>query len=485
MPELDFFDEGKKLDLTSGKNYLLVAATDSRPDSGEYLFQCPTENVEWIPGGDGCYTSVSLNKLGTLVYKSGNTIEETYKAGKFCVTPSKSQTLTYGPCSSDNRIKTSRCEEVRRIVFDTGFCLSIIFIILSIIAHLIENTLKKTMFGKVSLMYLLNMLGQFLSIMIDRWGGFQACYGSGYCPCEVLGYFLQYFNLSFFFSLHILAFYCYRTATTMNAPSSLKAIRKLSEWTDPSNSSFLKKSFAYIQLVPMLIVLTTYGVDSVRKGRVDTFNSTGNATDYDYAADYDTGAGCNATNADPVFSRDISYPEMALYPGSCYLGYEKASGRPNYFITPEFIYVQSFQLFIIATNFIMFVLVIKTLVTRTRAKTANENKYTEALKEFKVMLKLYFVMVFLWMFEIITSGIAADHGIIETCQQRFVLDLPNAFFGLLVFLVMVCSRPTVVKSLKSRLGDTLTTIITGNSIAAGNMANSQASKAKPTEMSTA
>jgi len=306
-------------------------------------------------------------------------------------------TVSYQNCKFD--IQNNACENVRWTVFNIGFFVSVFFIIGAIIAHLIEPQLRDSTFGKISIMYLTNLLLQFIIIIIDRLSGVM----QGSTGCITIGYLLQYFNLSFF---------CWVSAMAIFFFVGLKGLR-------PRSSSSKNKMFywlcGYAQGFPLLICSITAIVDAVRIYK--------------------------KSNPETHFDAQL-YPEMGVY--GCYVGSSRVDcTRPTYFQTPEFLYVQMYQLLILITNLGMF---IKTahyiLQTRAGARTGHEAYHKENLL---ILVKLFVYMFCVWILEIATSAIAAEHGINETCPLRFVLDLPNAFYGLIIFLVLVCSKPPIRK----------------------------------------
>ena len=134
----------------------------------------------------------------------------------------------------------------------------------------------------------------------------------------------------------------------------------------------------------------------------------------------------------------------------CYMSFQNPGGNLHYFLTPEFIYIQSFQLFIFLINFVNFAVTVKMYFSYQKTPD-NVRRIDQHMKNFKIVVQLFFTMLCFWIFEIITSAISTDYGINETCGVRFVLDAPNAFYGLLAFLMLVCMKPTVVKSLKDKI----------------------------------
>jgi len=302
----------------------------------------------------------------------------------------------------------NECEKARYKVFNIAFFISIVFLMVAIIAHMIEPQLRDSIFGKISIMYLTNILLHFIFLIIERLASLERETGG----CIALGYLTQYFNLAFFFSISAMAFFFFVN------------LRQLRPRSGSGSKKMLKRLLIYAQGMPLLICIITAIVDEVRKFK----QYPGSDAHY--------------------------FPEMGLY--SCYLGYENIGPRPSYFTTPEFLYVQMYQLIILVTNLVMFVkTTVYIVMTRQEARTLSDHEHYHK-ENFLILIKLFVYMFCVWILEIVTSAIAAEHGINATCPIRFVLDITNAFYGVIIFLVMVWSKPLIRRSLCQRVRDFLT-----------------------------
>merc|ERR1719285_1191504 len=129
------------------------------------------------------------------------------------------------------------------------------------------------------------------------------------------------------------------------------------------------------------------------------------------------------------------YPNMGQY--VCYFGYQNPNRETkNYFLTAEFIYTQSFQMMALLVNVVIFAVVIRHLQDIQRDSNKN------IIEKTVLFGKIFFLMICIWFNEIITSVISTSYGLNNTCPIRFVLDTPNAFFGVLLFM-MVLVKPKV------------------------------------------
>ncbi len=418
MPNIPFTDSSnhKTLDWKEGTNYIIVGPTEQDPFGVDgIIFTCPIKENPWYhPETDDAYLD-KFGRVNGIIDDETKEEDKRYVRGTYCVFENVGR-VGINICILENEIDPNDCEITRRYTFNTAFIISIIFIILAILAHFIEAQLNATMFGKISVVYLFNLLGSFITIMVDRMNKFER----ETTPCVMVAYMLQYFGLSIFFSINTLAYILFRTVRVMaDGALNYKFFEALENFFDPKKKNFLLKGIAYIQGFPLIISLITYVIDNDRKRREN---------------EGEKGL--------------VSFPNAGVV--FCYMSFQNPGRNINYFLTPEFIYVQSFQLFIILVNFVLFSVTVKSYfsfqVTPENVKRIDQHK-----KNFKIVVQLFFTMLCFWIFEIITSAISTDYGINETCGVRFVLDAPNAFYGLLAFLMLVCMKPTVVKALKDNI----------------------------------
>ncbi len=418
MPTIPFTDPSTQetLDWKEGINYIIVGPTEESVIEGDgILFTCPIKDNLW-----SFEDNVFLDKFGrvngVLNYETKKE-DKRYVPGTYCVFDNNNA-VGISICQLEKEINPNACEITRKYTFNTAFIVSIIFIILAILAHVIEKQLNVTVFGKISVVFLFNLLGNFVTIMVERMNGFER----ETAPCVWVAYLFQYFGLAIFFSINTLAYICLRTVREMADEADNKILVAIGNFLDPKKKYFLLKGIAYIQGFPLIIGLITYALDMEGKQR------------------YEAG------------ERDLN-----LFPNAgdvfCHMSFQNPNGDINYFVTPEFIYLQSFQLFIFFINFVIFAITVKSYFT-FQVTPDNVKKREQQKKDFKIVVQLFFTMLCFWIFEIITSAINTDYGTNESCPVRFVLDTPNAFFGLLAFLMLVCMKPTVVKSLRETITST-------------------------------
>jgi len=412
-------DEETFLDWEEDVNYILVGPQKQKPPN-PLLFSCPLDDetgepAVWVP--DTNPDSPTLFSSGILHGVIDENVETNANGeftltqkdlGQYCVTYEEdainTEKITYGVCHF--KTPSVGCEKTREIVFNTGFTISLIFIAMAIIAHLIEPQLRDSAFGKISICYLLNLFMAFAVVLHSR----VADYKPETRSCIWIGYLQQYFFIAFFAWINAMAIFFRTSLGSMQRQSSQKKI--------------LIAATIYAQGLPLVVCLITYGVDL-------------------------------HTPLQGQLGSRRSYPEMGVY--SCYLGSVKEKTYGSYFTTPEFIYVQSFQLVLLVCNLVLFILSARTIIevranARPKQMTDNVNEIRELRwSNFVIVLKLYIYMVCVWMFEIVTSAIAAEYGTDASCTVRFILDTPNAFYGLIIFGVLVCSKQCVRRSLREKV----------------------------------
>ncbi len=282
------------------------------------------------------------------------------------------------------------------------------------------------MFGKISVLYLFNMLGNYVTIMVERMNKFER----GTAPCVWVAFLFQYFGIAIFLSINTLAFICFRAVREMADATDNKVLKAMGNFFNPMKQSFMLKAIVYIQGFPLIIGLITYALDIEGKRRMA---------------------------ANEIMTANDLFPNAGVV--FCHMSIPNPNRDISYFMTPEFIYLQSFQLFILCINIVIFAVTVKSYFT-FQGTPDHVVKREQYKKDLKIVVQLYFIMICFWMFEIITSAINTEYGTNETCIVRFILDTPNAFMGLLAFLMLVCMKPSAVTSLR----ETFTSKFVGPSV---------------------
>ena len=89
----------------------------------------------------------------------------------------------------------------------------------------------------------------------------------------------------------------------------------------------------------------------------------------------------------------------------------------------------------------------KIFVFQVEKENENERKSSIGL-----FAKIFFFVLCVWINEIITSAIATTYGTDETCYYRFVLDVPNTFMGVILFIMMIFSKRQVRNKVLESIG---------------------------------
>merc|ERR1711892_777423 len=108
----------------------------------------------------------------------------------------------------------------------------------------------------------------------------------------------------------------------------------------------------------------------------------------------------------------------------------------SFFKSSEFLYFHSILIILQVTNVLFFLATVYYLVDHWRhagSLVQRENK-----GNFLIVLKLFFIMGIQWFGEFISQAITHSVGTEKSFEYTLVLDLPNLFMGVLVFLVLVC-----------------------------------------------
>ena len=117
------------------------------------------------------------------------------------------------------------------------------------------------------------------------------------------------------------------------------------------------------------------------------------------------------------------YPEMGVY--NCYLGSQYSTKTPSYFKTPIFIYQHSILILTMLVNIILLVHV-SIRYCSTQSVAGNGVRRTDLLQQFTTFIKIFFILGFTWICEVITTALYVEHKE-TTFYHRTVLDIINLF----------------------------------------------------------
>jgi len=415
--ELSNWKEGEHYALIPQKDYFYCPDKEGRPGN---LFDIDLEYQDKIPYiiASGDLVNVADEYLSTYV----DTLYLDAPTAEYCIRVEKGNEtfIMYSACHYE---PIDSCEATRVTIVRFGFGLSLIFIMLTIIAHLIEPALHGSNFGKMSIGLLVNIFiafGVILDLRIEE-------HEAETFRCVLIGYLIQYFFLAFFVWMNAISIFFWKSLSGMQVERGSKKV--------------LLYSTIYAQGLPLIICLVTFIVDQYRP--------------VDVSPD------------DPAL---IPYPQMGVF--DCYPGHFQTNNT-LYFQTPEFIYLESVQLLMLLSNLILFCLtsyIIFNRMTPGFTPGSTDDVWKRRKENFVIVFKLYVYMFCTWIFESVGTALAIKSGNVEdNCEIRLVIDIPNIFYGLIIFFVLVCSKKPVVRALRQ----TITSIFTNSTEVPASTASSK------------
>ena len=352
-------------------------------DNNEYIFECPEGTkldvdtpIHFDIDAGGSLWNLDSANYYCLAIEDGNVSFETCKIDEF-----------------------NLCEYVRDITFRVGYIMSAVSILITIKIKYADGSImnKETSHGKVEFIYLLNILCFYGLLILSKFNRFKPLS----LGCELYAYCVQYFKLSVFFSINFLAYSLYRIVVPRPDSNSdgnkriSKSLTRVSnllhKLPEPDRKPFIYLGSVYTQGFPLLICLITLGVDFYRKSFLTTEDDK------------------------------TSFPQAGVEK-NCLFFYSNPEplNRKSYILTPEFIYIQSFQLIIIIFNIFLLVIITNSYIQRQIRLRELQQRDLDKKRKYVIYIKWFVYTVSFWIFEIITSAIVAVYGIQNTCTPRNV-----------------------------------------------------------------
>ena len=87
-------------------------------------------------------------------------------------------------------------------------------------------------------------------------------------------------------------------------------------------------------------------------------------------------------------------------------------------------------------------------VTRSASSSSKERGRAQFLR----FVKIFCLLGFTWIAELISTALEVEHGYQETFYVRLFLDLVNLFLGLLLFICLVCTEQVYLLTRAKLLG---------------------------------
>jgi len=437
QPEVWHKEEERILSWERNTDYVLVAPGIDKTTKGSAGFQCPKDygGVTWAPEDIGDFNIVSdgslrgsnlpdfkANKDGSVKRTSiwstdtycmiigsppdyGDYTEDYVESSGHVAEETK---LTFMHCHKPE--EESWEETFSRTFHPLALSISIVFLFLTLIVYAFEERLRKTLVGKITIGFLMNLACCFIiitdTIMKE---GDTSDDRRETLSCIISGYLIMYFFHAFFFWLNAMAIHIWLPLATCRL-----------SFANCSEKKKILLCLLYAQGLPLLICGLTAAVDAAGRGN--------------------------------PYSDLQFYPEMGVY--SCFLGSQKTSAGSSYFTTPVFIYYQSVLILVQISNLVFLVMIWIKMRQAGDGQDQEMNTKEGKRRNFSLFIKLFFILGFHWTADLLSTALAVEHGWQETFYIQFFLDLVNLFAGVLIFLVLICNKAVLGRIQKRVWRDT-------------------------------
>jgi len=298
----------------------------------------------------------------------------------------------------DNMEKPTE-KKIRDIFYPIAILVSAFFLLVTIILYLTVGSLKKTLFSKITLGFLVNAFICYLVVGIKDFqdlspdGEFSIL---GRPPCTVLGYIIHHTFLAFFFWMTAMAFNIAKSLSTLELVRNQK-----SSW-----KTFLVY-FLYAQGIPILISVFVFLMDNLRP-------------------------------------KDFLLPDMGVV--ECFVGSE-FSIEKTFFQTSQFLYYYLIVIVLISFNIICFLVTAIHLHKHWHDMRNVQTSCSDGLVDhFSIIVKLSVIMGVPWVLDIVSAGLEYQYGS-KVFELSVILDILNLLSGILIFLSLIC-KPTVWTQVK-------------------------------------
>lgn len=373
-------------------------------------FQCSkkTEQVLFVEDLFGPI-DVRLNETTGALHVGNESLLVLYSTGDFCAVYSNlfSEEIftSYMVCYDvETPVETDQ-RKLTGILYPTAILISTVFILLTLIFYLTVGSLRKTLFAKITLGFLVNVFICYLLLAIVYnfllSDGYRDFLGSN--TCKVLGYIIHHTFIAFFFWMSAMAF---------NIAKSLSAMKIVRN----SKSSFKSFSmyFLYAQGIPILFTVFTVLMDILKP-------------------------------------KDALLPNVGEF--SCFIGSEYVPGK-SFFQSSEFVYFYLIVLVIITFNIVCFSVTAFNLSRHWQAmKDIQTTSYSDGqVEHFTIIIKLSVIMGVPWILDVISAALQYSLGS-QIFSVRVALDILNLLTGILIFLSLIC-KPSVWSQIKASYSGT-------------------------------
>jgi len=304
---------------------------------------------------------------------------------------------TYTVCYDTLEKPTEK--RIKGIFYPIATLVSAFFLLVTITLYLTVGSLKKTIFSKITLGFLVNAFICYLFLGIKNLqdtspdGEFSIL---GKLPCKVLGYIIHHTFIAFFFWMTAMAFNIAKSLSTIQLVRNQK-----SSW-----KSFLVY-FLYAQGIPILISVFVFLMDNLQP-------------------------------------EDILLPNMGEF--NCFVGSE-FSQEKTFFQTSQFLYYYLIVIVLISFNIICFLVTAIHLHKHWHDMRNVQTSCSDGLVDhFSIIVKLSVIMGVPWVLDILSAALDYQYGS-KVFELSLILDILNLLIGILIFLSLIC-KPSVWTQIK-------------------------------------
>jgi len=286
------------------------------------------------------------------------------------------------------------------ILYPSAILISSIFTLVTIIFYLTVESMRKTLFAKITLGFLINVFICYLLLAITYnfllSDNSQDFLGSN--ACKALGYIIHHTFIAFFFWMSAMAFNIAKSLSTMKIVRNNKSSLK----------SFLMY-FLFAQGIPTCFTIFAVVMDSIKPD-------------------------------------DAPLPNVGEF--SCFIGSEYMPSK-SFFTTSQFVYFYLIVLTIITFNILCFLVTAFNLSRHWQAmKDIQTTSCSDGLLEhFTIIIKLSVIMGVPWILDVISAALQYSLGS-QIFSVRVALDILNLLTGILIFLSLIC-KPSVWSQIKA------------------------------------
>jgi len=305
----------------------------------------------------------------------------------------------YVVCYNLNPGQTETEKKFKDIFYPAALLVSAVFILVTIIFHCTVGSLRKTLFAKITLGFLVNAFICYLFLSISRYHDTSPDKDEsilGTMKCKIFGYIAHHTFIAFFFWMTAMAFNITKSISTMQVVRNQKSSLK----------SFLVY-FLYAQGIPVLISITVLLLDT--------------------------------------FQPNIPLPNMGNF--SCFVGQEFDLDT-SFFANSTFLYYYLIMIVLISFNIICFLVTSIYLCNHWQSMKTVQTSCSDGLVDhFSIIVKLSVIMGVPWVLDIVSAYLEYTYGS-KVFTLMIILDILNLLTGILIFLSLIC-KPSVWTQIKN------------------------------------